>query len=276
MLNAFLFLLFLILKTQVQPCKGGFNPVKQRAQVSSRLLYAVKMADDSDKLITILGFGSLLSEKSSRITFPELKNFRLGRVPNYRRVFAHPASIFFQRKIADLNTLEMSSLSVEYVEGDPGFVASVFEVSNKNMMKDGVPSQDYLEREEEFNIVTVPFIPFGEEPQKHSAGMGIICERSSDEEYLRRWGQERFNDHFAKYGVVTIWGWKEDSGLLPCAVYLRHCYLSAKSMGDGCLSSFLDETFLVDRKTSIRSYLEKHPSILDQLPPPELEGRYSG
>ena len=35
---------------------------------------------------TILGFGSLLSEQSSRLTFPDLENFRLVRVPNYRRL----------------------------------------------------------------------------------------------------------------------------------------------------------------------------------------------
>ena len=45
---------------------------------------------------TILGFGSLLSEQSSRLTFPDLENFRLVRVPNYRRLMQHPASIFFQ------------------------------------------------------------------------------------------------------------------------------------------------------------------------------------
>ena len=56
----------------------------------------VCMGEDLDQ-ITILGFGSLLSEKSAQLTFPTLKNFRLGRVPNHRRVFAHPASIFFKR-----------------------------------------------------------------------------------------------------------------------------------------------------------------------------------
>jgi len=63
-----------------------------------------------DEMITILGFGSLLSQKSSQVTFPALRNFRLGRVRDHRRVFAHPASIFFHRGIANLATLEMSSL----------------------------------------------------------------------------------------------------------------------------------------------------------------------
>ena len=39
--------------------------------------------------MTIAGFGSLLSERSARTTFPALRNFRLGRVRGFRRVFAH-------------------------------------------------------------------------------------------------------------------------------------------------------------------------------------------
>lgn len=245
---------------------------------------ASTIGGEDTSTLTILGFGSLLSESSSRLTFPELENFRLARVPNYRRVFAHPASIFFQRKIANLHTLEMSSLSVEYVgEGYPGFLAAVFEVSNKDMMKDGVPSQAYLEREEEFNIVQVPYTPSDSDRPDSSFSSrqghtrrGIICERSTDEEYLKRWGEERFREHYKQYGVDTIWGWDENSGLRPCAVYLRHCYLAAQSNGAECLDSFLDETFLVDRVTTIRAYLNQQPAVLEQLPPPELAARYSG
>ena len=43
---------------------------------------------------TILGFGSLLSEQSARTTFPDLDRFRLVRVHDYRRVFAHAGGIF--------------------------------------------------------------------------------------------------------------------------------------------------------------------------------------
>ena len=55
-------------------------------------------------MITIIGFGSLLSERSARVTFPTLTDFRLARVPKYRRVFGHPASIFFQRQICCVTT----------------------------------------------------------------------------------------------------------------------------------------------------------------------------
>ena len=88
------------------------------ASPSSSSLPSPSPEDNDNNMITILGFGSLLSEKSSRTTFPTLQNFRLGRVPNYRRVFRHPASIFFHRGIANLNTLEISSLCAEPVLDD--------------------------------------------------------------------------------------------------------------------------------------------------------------
>ena len=93
---------------------------------------------------------------------------------------------------------------------------------------------------------------------------------------------ERFNQHYTTYGITTIWGYKNDSGIRPCRVYLRHCYLAAKSMGPLCLKSFLDETFLCDRTTTIRQYLEKNQNenynliIQNTIPPPGFEERYSG
>lgn len=78
-------------------------------------------------------------------------------------------------------------------------------------------------------------------------------------------------------GIKTIWGWERESGLRPCRVYLRHCYLAAQSMGDKCFDSFLDETFLVDRTTTIREYIDQHPGLIENtIPPPGFENRYNG
>ena len=235
----------------------------------------MKTSDSNEEMVTILGIGSLLSERSSRTTFPDLRSFRLGRVPNFRRVFGHPASIFMQRGIANFETKEMSSLAAEYCEGHPGFVCSIFEVPNNDLMPNGVPSAAFLEREEEFNIITVPYIDFTY-PDKDESTKAVLCTSSTDKVYVKRWGLNHFERNYARYGVQTIWGWESESGLRPCAPYLRHCYLAAKSMGNECLESFLDETFLVDRKTTVRDYLEQYPEVLDTLPPPELVDRYSG
>eukprot|EP00536_Pseudo-nitzschia_multiseries_P015018 jgi/Psemu1/216628/e_gw1.805.10.1 len=261
-------------------------------------------------MVTILGLGSLLSERSSRTTFPDLSNFRLGRVSDrYRRVFGHPASIFFQRGLANMETKEFSSLSAEEFDLDGterngldycgGFVCSVFEVPREQVYLDETegdgrilatrPTGAFLEREEEFDIVDVPYVEFAEANNNNSGDndepvvaaatkFGTLCTRFTDQGYVERWGKSRFDENFAKYGIDTIWGWEADSGLLPCRVYLRHCYLAAKSMGPICLDSFLDETFLVDRTTTIRRYLEeREPDLIEtSIPPPGFEHRYSG
>jgi len=43
----------------------------------------------SGPVVTIIGFGSLLSPRSAGTTFKNLQNFRVGRVDGWRRVFAH-------------------------------------------------------------------------------------------------------------------------------------------------------------------------------------------
>jgi hypothetical protein len=246
------------------------EPVSQKSASSCS-------AEESEDRLTILGFGSLLSERSSRMTFPDLSNFRLARVPNYRRVFGHPTSIFFQRGIANIETKEMSSLSAEPLEGYSGFICAVFEIPNKDMMEDGLPSQAFLEREEEFSIIEVPYTNLEEESgTTETVKKGILCAASTDEAYFKRWGSERFDDHFRKYGIEQIWGWPGDSGLRPCPVYMRHCYLAAEKMGHECFNSFLDDTYLVDRETTLRGYLEKNPEVLDCSPPSELAERYCG
>lgn len=108
---------FCQITSAIDSSRFSFRKLQLRSPLQPRLQTKfVKMQVDNnntsnkDQTITILGFGSLLSQKSSQVTFPALRNFRLGRVRDHRRVFAHPASIFFQRGIADLSTLEMSSL----------------------------------------------------------------------------------------------------------------------------------------------------------------------
>ncbi|KAL3797720.1 hypothetical protein HJC23_000265 [Cyclotella cryptica] len=317
-------------------------------QSTSRCETATHRSDDGtndSSTITLLGFGSLLSETSARLTFPTLQNFRLGRVPHHRRVFAHPASIFFRRGIANLDTLEMSSLSVEYAEGQ-SFVCSLFEVTRVGLEKgsnnssdsggggsgmagedEWIPSRAFLEREEEFEIVMVPYyedvgydmkrngrnnnndvddrvnpesedemnrvpqrmdtsvstntseLSFGEKPhsqQQQQPRMGVICRRSTDEAYIARWGQSHFDKQYKKYGIDTIWNWSRDSGLKPCPVYMRHCVLASRRCGEECYASFLDDTFLVDRRTTLREYLMENPHLMEVEPPEELRERYGG
>lgn len=59
---------------------------------------------------------------------------------------------------------------------------------------------------------------------------------------------------------------------------MNYCSLvAAKNLGDEVYDDFLDHTFLGDRKTTIREYLEKvGTSIMDEEPPEFLKARYGG
>ena len=183
--------------------------------------------------------------------------------------------------------------------------ADVEENSNKRKTRkrsrQPIPTGEFLQREEEFDITEVPYMDFtdgssdGDENNTNnnnnnnsscssssssipsSSKMGVLCTRWTDAAYIQRWGKDRFDTNYGTYGLDTIWGYGPESGLRPCRVYLRHCVLAAQALGPACYRSFLDETFLVDRTTTIRDYLHDHPTLLDTtIPPPGFEERYSG
>ncbi|XP_022864059.1 uncharacterized protein LOC111384070 isoform X2 [Olea europaea var. sylvestris] len=203
-----------------------------------------------DGLVSICGFGSLLSERSARSTFPYLINFRMTKLSGFRRVFAHVAPIFFEHGIAKPETKEISSLSVEPCEGET-LVVTTFEIQRSE-----IPA--FIEREHEFEF------------------LAVLCARYSDKEYFEnkcKGSKEIFFQRYGRYGIDKIWA----DNILPCRVYLRHCVLAAKNLGDLAYNNFLDHTFLGDRKTTIREYLATTGSgIMEEEPPELLKYHYGG
>ncbi|XP_062150328.1 uncharacterized protein LOC133858890 [Alnus glutinosa] len=218
-----------------------------------------------DGLISICGFGSLLSERSARSTFPDLIDFRVARLNGFRRVFAHAAPIFFERGIAKPETKEISSLSVEPCEGET-LVVTVFEIQ-----KSEIPA--FVKRELEFRFLAVLPETLDGRPFDNRA---VLCARYSDEEFFQvrcKGSKEIYFQHYGRYNIHKIW--RDD--ILPCRVYLRHCVLAAKNLSDVAYNNFLDHTFLADRKTTIREYLATTGSgIMEEEPPESLKTRYGG
>ncbi|KAL3829357.1 hypothetical protein ACJIZ3_018159 [Penstemon smallii] len=218
-----------------------------------------------DGLVSICGFGSLLSEKSARSTFPDLINFRVAKLSGFRRVFAHVAPIFFERGIAKPETKEISSLSVEPCEGE-SLVVTTFEIQRSE-----IPS--FIEREHEFRFLAVIPETFN---GLFYATPSVLCARYSDEEYFLnrcKGSEDIFFQRYRRFGINQIW--LDD--VLPCRVYLRHCVLAAKNLCELAYDNFLDHTFLGDRKTTIREYLATTGSgIMEEEPPEELKYRYGG
>jgi hypothetical protein len=238
---------------------------------------------EAGEMVTIVGFGSLLSEKSALSTCRGVTGFRLGRVDGWRRVFAHPAAVFFERAIAIAATKEVASLSAEPAPAGSGFVVAAFEIPIAELAP-------LLAREEEFNFVRVRVHPLDLGQNGAGGGSGVVakaetegwmCTRSTDDDVLNRPGlREKYGRHLEPaFGTTSVWGWAEDSGILPCPVYCRHCVLATQRKGvpTAAADSFQDETFLVDRKTTLRQYLAAAGShVMGSVVPEPLLDRYNG
>ena len=221
----------------------------------------------------IIGFGSLLSISSARRSFPNLRDFQLCHVTGYRRVFAHCASVFFERGIARPETGEISSLSVEARDeserpaSEPPLVCSVFFIP-----EDEVPA--FYEREMEFFINEVE--PVDCTTGKPLGFKALICEKSSDAHFRKticKDSDETYHSLYGRWGVAQIW---DRTDVLPCRVYLRHCVLAAQALGTQAYDSFLHATYLCDRRTTIATHLKNDPSIMEEMPTEAAAPFYSG
>ena len=235
---------------------------------------------------TILAYGSLLSEQSARVTFPHLTNFRLVRVRNLRRVFAHPHMFLIGRGIVDPSdpSLRLASLSAEEVasrtskctspaeEAPAGFVVAAFDVT-----LDDVQREAFVERERAYRIETISYYDLDSDDMALPKGRGAICLAGRSDEDL----PSILDPVVKKLKSVgrSVWHWRHDSGLLPADIYLRHCLLAVKKAGPIAEKSFLEETFLADRVTTVAEYLARDGNearIMRARPPQELMKRFNG
>ncbi|KAG7026329.1 hypothetical protein SDJN02_12830, partial [Cucurbita argyrosperma subsp. argyrosperma] len=212
----------------------------------------------NDSYISVCGFGSLLSERSARSTFPELINFRVARLNGFRRLFGNVAPVFFERGIAKPETKEISSLCAEPCEGET-IIVTVFEIK-----KSEIPA--FIQREIEFRFLAVlPETLDGKLYDKPS----VLCSRSTDEEFFREMKTFIFS-----IMVVIILIRSGEMISYPVASIFD---TAAKNLGDTAYNNFLDHTFLGDRRTTIREYLATNGSgIMEEEPPESLKFRYGG
>lgn len=224
--------------------------------------------------VTLLGYGALLSESSSRLTFPDLTNFRHVRVKGLKRVFAHPHIYLVKEGLLDPSkSLHLASLSAEKSQTEESsFVVAAFDVT-----LDDVQRENFIQREPEYDIVSTEYYDLNDDngEKSHPLGNGVICLRSKDEnlrdiEYLHSISQ-----NLKEKG--GIWHWSEDSGLLPATIYLRHCLLAVEKAGGAAYESFLEETYLADRKTTLKEYMNEYgEEVMSSRPPSHLAQRFGG
>eukprot|EP00304_Pavlova_gyrans_P012672 CAMPEP_0206041832 /NCGR_PEP_ID=MMETSP1466-20131121/6194_1 /ASSEMBLY_ACC=CAM_ASM_001126 /TAXON_ID=44452 /ORGANISM="Pavlova gyrans, Strain CCMP608" /LENGTH=345 /DNA_ID=CAMNT_0053416535 /DNA_START=1 /DNA_END=1040 /DNA_ORIENTATION=+ len=215
-----------------------------------------------------------MSERSVRTTTPSMSNFRYVRILNHRRVFAHATPLFFEAGIAKVDTLEISSLSAEPCAG-ASFCGVAFDI----------PPDEWhaLEkREDEYVLAESLYEPLDAPKGNNNPRgtlVGMLCTRGSDTKLKERGVWPRYMAALETLPATaprTCWDWAPSSGILPCPTYLRHCLLASRrsDVPDEVRESFLDDTYLCDRATTLRAYLAR-PGFRDyvesSLPPKELE-----
>ncbi|MCP4595603.1 gamma-glutamylcyclotransferase [Neptuniibacter sp.] len=197
-------------------------------------------------MISIVGYGSLLSERSARETIPGLENFRIVTVPGYRRIFNKVGVVFLSRYGADPHSLELASCSTEACNRSQ-IICSQFECSEADFA-------ELYEREHRFNWVDVETLSASGE-----RSIGRMCSSSTDNYYrnTKCRSEAEYQQRVGQYYAGLLWR----TDILPYPRYLAFCLQAAHGLGGEALDNFLDHSYLADGKTPIRDYVETHESL---------------
>jgi len=190
--------------------------------------------------ISIVGYGSLLSEASARETVPHLSDFRLTRVAGYKRIFNKVGIIFVRRDGMDEGARLIASCATRR---DPAhtIICSLFEVDEAGFEE--LREREHRLRWTEVDCTTGDGIVRGHMCTEYNDSDYRLNKCISAGDYHRRVGQ---------YYSGKIW--RDD--ILPYPPYLKHCLHAAQGHGDAVLYNYLETTFLADGVTTIGDYID--------------------
>lgn len=209
--------------------------------------------------LTIIGFGSLLSEASARRTTPRLTNYRLVTVTGYRRIFNKAGIVFISRFGASRDDRAIASCATRY-DGSTRIVCCAFDIPASVF-----PALD--EREHRYHWTEVDFTDVS-----GPAGRGRMCTESTDDAYRCKCGTvEAYERRVGQFYRGRIW--RDD--LLPFPMYLDFCLDAARTHGPAVVDNFLDTSYLADGVTTIRAYLAGRERA-SSLAPDEIMERVYG
>ncbi|MBN1005605.1 gamma-glutamylcyclotransferase [Amphritea pacifica] len=204
-------------------------------------------------MISVVGYGSLLSESSARQTVPALQNFRLVRVSGFRRIFNKVGIVFLSRHGADPESLQLASCSTQRVAGCD-IICSQFECSAEDFV-------GLYEREHRFRWIEVETVPLEPSQAPDTPSVGRMCTGYDDLDYRlnKCVTPQEYELRVGRFYTGAIW--RDD--ILPFPRYLAFCLQAAASQGRAVLDNFLDSSYLADGQTTLRTYLDQTPELQD-------------
>ncbi|MDO6564361.1 gamma-glutamylcyclotransferase [Amphritea sp. 1_MG-2023] len=184
-------------------------------------------------------------------TVPGLQNFRLVRVPGYRRIFNKVGVVFLSRHGADPESAYLASCATQ-VSAVDAIICSQFECSVEQFSA-------LYEREHRFRWIEVDVQPLETIALDKGLLKGRMCTEYSDDDYRlnKCITPQEYDARVGQYYDGALW--RDD--ILPFPRYLAFCLQAATSQGAEVLANFLDSSYLADGSTTIRTYLQQSPEL---------------
>ena len=204
-------------------------------------------------MISVVGYGSLLSEVSARETVPGLQNFRLVNVSGYRRIFNKVGVVFISRHGADADSREIASCSTQ-ADAESSIICSQFECSEDDFL-------ELYEREHRFRWIEVSTESLSPVSEMELPTQARMCSGFSDTDYRlnKCITPDEYQRRVGQYYQGPLW--RED--ILPFPRYLFFCLQAAATQGAEVVDNFLDSSYLADDVTTLRVYVSSTPALMN-------------
>jgi len=202
-------------------------------------------------MIKIFGFGTLVLKESSLITCPNLQNFQPAMTKNAARVFGKVNLRAAYRGDVNWDEMKVASCFLEEKQG-----SQVMGVSYD------IPENDWPNlraRELDYDCRQIDIFDLDGNPQGKAL---TFFGYPNDEKFL---GMMSEGDQI--YLTSRRKGYKDAiyrQGIYPAESYIDKCMNAFSHVDTRMMQNFLDNSFLADRTTTLRSYLkENYPELLE-------------
>ena len=195
-----------------------------------------------EPFLTVAGYASLVDERSARETVPTLRRFRRGTVRDHCRIFNLVSIINLSRGLASGRRLATATARPQ--RGSDLLVA-LFDLPLSEL-----PA--LLARERRLRVCCVPYEEAG-----GARGHAALFGEYTHAEYL---SERCGGDLHAYHNEVGRWypdGEIYRPDLLPVPSYVLRCVRAHRVAGPAALANLLDESFLGDGETSLRTQLRR-------------------
>jgi hypothetical protein len=189
----------------------------------------------------VIGYASLLSPKSIKRLFPNVGDIVPVKIPGHARCFNSYGTLSVDKGLAKRDGKHLAHAAAMLRPG-----SMIYALAFQQDKKDLEAYRRYEFRYDQREISVL----------KRGSGdtlRATICYESAD--HLMDTSLAGVKDIYAlyaQYNVESFWNRPD----LPAETYLQHCLAAARELGPDFIGNFLDTSYIHDRETSLRSYLE--------------------